>query len=422
VSGSTISGLDHPVELGGSAKVMRYFDCVIIGGGAAGLMCAATAGKRGKTVAVLDHADKVGKKILMSGGGRCNFTNYNIEPHHYLSANPHFCISALRRYTQYDFLSLVQKYHLEYEEKTLGQLFSRNKSEDILKILLAECNAAGVEIATPCRIEGVEQRSAADGSRFQIATSRGAVTCQSIVIATGGLSMPNAGATGFGHDTAKQFGLRVIPRYATLVPFTLKGDLLTLAQSLAGISMPVTVSCREQSFSEDLLFTHKGLSGPAILQISNYWYPKDVIEIDFLPGEHLASLFCSWKKKGNKRELKSLLACYLPKRFVGAWLTTPEIANCLHNKPIAQYSKADIELLTNHFHRWQCVPSGTEGYKTAEVTRGGVNTEDISSKTFEAKQIPGLFFIGEVLDVTGWLGGYNLQWAWSSGYCAAQYV
>jgi predicted Rossmann fold flavoprotein len=401
---------------------MRYFDCVIIGGGAAGLMCAATAGKRGKTVAVLDHSDKVGKKILLSGGGRCNFTNYNIEPHHYLSANPHFCISALRRYTQYDFLSLVQKYHLEYEEKTLGQLFSKNKAEDILKILIAECNAAGVEIVTQCRIEGVEQRSAADGSRFQITASCGAVTCQSLVIATGGLSMPNAGATGFGYDTAKQFGLRVIPRYATLVPFTLKGDLLTLAQSLAGISMPVAVSCREQSFSEDLLFTHKGLSGPAILQISNYWYPKDVIEINFLPGEHLASLLSSWKKKGNKRELKSLLACYLPKRFVGAWLTTPEIANCLHNKPIAQYSKADIELLTNHFHRWQCVPSGTEGYKTAEVTRGGVSTDDVSSKTFEAKQIPGLFFIGEVLDVTGWLGGYNLQWAWSSGYCAAQYV
>lgn len=402
---------------------MRYFDCVIIGGGASGLMCAATAGKRGRTVAVLDHSDKVGKKILMSGGGHCNFTNCNIEPGHYLSANPHFCISALRRYTQYDFLTLVQKYHLEYEERNPGQLFSKNKATGILNMLLAECDAAGIEIITQCSIEGIAQTPAAQDARFQLATSQGgAVACRSLVIATGGLSIPTAGATGFGYDTAKQFGLRVTPRYAALVPFTLKGELLALAQSLAGVSMPVTVACREQSFAEALLFTHKGLSGPAILQISNYWYPGDLIEIDFLPGERLSSLLNRWQKEGSKRKLKSLLARHLPKRFVGVWLAAHEPANLLQNKPVAQYSKADIELLADYFHCWQCVPAGTEGYATAEVTRGGVNTDDVSSKTFEAKKAPGLFFIGEVLDVTGWLGGYNLQWAWASGYCAAQYV
>ncbi len=401
---------------------MRHFDCIIIGAGAAGLMCGATAGKRGKTVAILDHSDKVGTKILMSGGGRCNFTNYNIEPGHYLSANPHFCISALRRYTQYDFLTLVQKYHLEYEEKGMGQLFSKTKSQSILKILLAECDAAGVEIITGCSIKGIKQTDDTRNSRFQLATSGGAFTCQSLVIATGGLSIPTVGATGFGYDTAKQFGLGVTSRHASLVPFTLKGELLTRAQSLAGVSMPVTVACREQSFAEALLFTHKGLSGPAILQISNYWYPGDGIEIDFLPGDNLVSLLDSWQKEGTKREFKSLLARHLPKRFVKVWLATREIAKALHNKPMAQYSKSDIELLTRHFHHWRCVPAGTEGYGTAEITRGGVNTEGVSSKTFEAKQVTGLFFIGEVLDVTGWLGGYNLQWAWSSGYCAAQYV
>lgn len=401
---------------------MKYFDCVIIGGGAAGLMCGAIAGKRGKTVAILDHSDTVGTKIRLSGGGRCNFTNYNIEPDHYISANPHFCISALRRYTQYDFLALVQKYQLKYEEKTPGRLFCKNKSQDILKILLAECEAGGVEIITRCSIESIKQTDTFQNARFQLATSRGAVICQSLVIATGGLSMPAVGATGFGYNTARQFGLRVTPRHASLVPFTLKGKLLTTAQSLAGVSMGVTVACREQSFADALLFTHKGLSGPAILQVSNYWYPGDAIEIDFLPGERLESLLDSWQTEGTKREFKSLLARHLPKRFVNIWLAVPGIAEAIHNKPLSQYSRADIALLSNHFHHWQCVPAGTEEYGTAEVTRGGVNTADISSKTFEAKKVPGLFFIGEVLDVTGWLGGYNLQWAWASGYCAAQYV
>ena len=401
---------------------MRYFDCVILGAGAAGLMCAATAGRRGKSVGVFDHSDKPGKKILISGGGRCNFTNYNIEPGHYVSANPHFCISALHRFTPNHFLALVQKYQVRYEEKGPGRLFCSKRAEDILKMLLAECENAGVEIATRCSIEDVEYAPEAQGARFQLTTSRGRVACQSLVIATGGLSMPAVGATGFGYDTAKQFGLRVTPRFASLVPFTLKGELLARARSLAGVSMPVTVACRGHIFADSLLFTHKGLSGPAILQISNYWYPGDTIEIDFLPGKRVGTMLTNWQEQGIKRELKGLLAGFLPKRFVNVWLATHEVGAGIRNKSLSQYSKSDIGLLDDHFHRWRCIPAGTEGYGTAEVTRGGVNTDDISSKTFEAKQVPGLFFIGEVLDVTGWLGGYNLHWAWASGYCAAQYV
>lgn len=412
---------------------MQYVDCVVIGGGAAGLMCAASAGKRGKSVWVLDHANKVGKKILMSGGGRCNFTNYFIEPENFLSANPHFCISALRRYTQYDFLALVQKYQLAYHEKTLGQLFCDNKAKDILHILLEECYAANVVIHTQCEIQNVslkeaEKNNALDASaaRFILDTSIGKVACHSLVMATGGLSIPTMGATGFGYDVAKQFGLRVKPRYASLVPFTFKNttdhSLLSTMQSLAGVALPVSVSCNDQSFSEALLFTHKGLSGPAILQISNYWNVGDKLSINFLPGESLEDILLSCQQENNKAELKNILSRYLPKRFVMAWLTSNDELQALSQKAVAQYSKVDIQALVNAFHYWESVPAGTEGYKTAEVTKGGVDTDDVSSKTFEAKNTPGLFFVGEVLDVTGWLGGYNFQWAWASGYCAAQYV
>jgi predicted Rossmann fold flavoprotein len=406
---------------------MQYVDCVVIGGGAAGLMCAATAAKRGKSVWVLDHANKVGKKILMSGGGRCNFTNYHIEPENYLSSNPHFCISALSRYTQYDFLELVQKYHLQYHEKTLGQLFCDNKAKDILHILLSECDAYGALIYTDCAVNMLESYVAKDSdARFCLNSSQGVITCHSLVIATGGLSIPTMGATGFGYDIAKQFGLRVKPRYASLVPFTLKNNLsgawLALVQSLAGVSMPVSVSCSGQSFKEGLLFTHKGLSGPSILQISNYWNVGDAIEINFLPAESLEDLLLQWQRENNKAGLVTLLSRFLPKRWVAAWFESHESIRHLSEKPIAELSRVDIHALVNSFQHWQCIPAGTEGYKTAEVTKGGVDTDDVSSKTFEAKQTPGLFFIGEVLDVTGWLGGYNFQWAWSSGYCAAQYV
>lgn len=405
---------------------MKDLDCIVIGGGAAGLMCAATAGQRGKSVAVLDHANKVGKKILMSGGGRCNFTNYFVEPANYLSQNPHFCKSALSRYTQYDFIELVSRYNLEYHEKTLGQLFCDHKAKDILNILLAECELGSVEITTQCSIEKVEQLTDDTDYRFKLHTTMGAYRCKSLVVASGGLSIPTMGATGFGYDLAKQFGLRITAREASLVPFTFKGELLTLAQSLAGVALPVVISCNNQSFKEAMLFTHKGISGPAVLQISNYWYSGYNIEINFLPDIDLAEQIAQWQSEKSKSELTTLLSRLMPKRFVVAWLAAEHAKACgadnIANKNIADLSRSDIEIIAKLFHTWQCIPAGTEGYKTAEVTRGGVNTDDISSKTFEAKKVPGLYFIGEVLDVTGWLGGFNFQWAWASGYCAAQYV
>ncbi|ABD80897.1 NAD(P)/FAD-dependent oxidoreductase [Saccharophagus degradans] len=405
---------------------MKDLDCIVIGGGAAGLMCAATAGQRGKSVAVLDHANKVGKKILMSGGGRCNFTNYFVEPANYLSQNPHFCKSALSRYTQYDFIELVSRYNLEYHEKTLGQLFCDHKAKDILNILLAECELGGVEITTQCSIEKVEQLTGDTDYRFKLHTTMGAYRCKSLVVASGGLSIPTMGATGFGYDLAKQFGLRITAREASLVPFTFKGELLTLAQSLAGVALPVVISCNNQSFKEAMLFTHKGISGPAVLQISNYWYSGNNIEINFLPDIDLAEQIAQWQSEKSKSELTTLLSRLMPKRFVVAWLAAEHAkacgANSIANKNIADLSRSDIEIIAKLFHAWQCMPAGTEGYKTAEVTRGGVNTDDVSSKTFEAKKVPGLYFIGEVLDVTGWLGGFNFQWAWASGYCAAQHV
>ena len=397
---------------------MRVVDVVVIGAGAAGLMCASVAGQRGRSVLVVDHANKAGKKILMSGGGRCNFTNTLVEPANFLSGNPHFCKSALSRYTQYDFIALVERYGLAYHEKALGQLFCDHKSRDILDILLTECADAGAEIQTGCEVLSVDRLEAEAG--FELLTAQGKVKCESLVIATGGLSIPTMGATGFGYDLAKQFGLRVTPRHAALVPFTLKGELLTLAQSLAGVSLPVSVSCREQTFSEALLFTHKGLSGPAILQISNYWYPGDAIEVDFLPGQSLADQLQRWREIGAKAELKTLLSRLMPARFVQAWLESqvPGVAD----RPLAELTRAEMDALVKAFQQWHCVPAGTEGYRTAEVTRGGVHTDEVSSKTFEAKAVPGLYFVGEVLDVTGWLGGYNFQWAWASGWCAGQVV
>lgn len=397
---------------------MKNYDVVIIGAGAAGLMCAASAAARGRRVALLDHANKVGKKILMSGGGRCNFTNYDIEPANYLSSNPHFCKSALARFTQWDFLALVDKYNLAYHEKTLGQLFCDNKAKDILSILLTECEQHGVDIVTQCAIASIHKIEAPE-YRYQLESSMGPWRCQSLVIATGGLSIPTMGATGFGYDIAKQFGLSIKPRVATLVPFTFKDELLRLAQSLAGVSLPVTVDCRQQRFAEALLFTHRGISGPAVLQISNYWHPDDAIVIDFLPGQSLEPLLRQWRDSGEKAGLTKRLSQYLPKRFIQAWFEFHAQQSALET-PVAQLSNTDIERLSELLHRWRVIPTGTEGYRTAEVTRGGINTDEVSSKTFEAKKAPGLYFIGEVLDVTGWLGGFNFQWAWASGYCAAQ--
>ncbi len=406
-----------------------YFDCIIIGGGAAGLMCAAQTALRGKSVAILDHANKVGKKILMSGGGRCNFTNYYVEPSNYLCSNPHFCKSALSRYTQYDFLELVHKHNIPYHEKTLGQLFCDNKAKDILNALLTECDESGVRVTTHCSINHLEAIEPAPSSsssngqpRYRLQTSLGEFQAHSVVIATGGLSIPTMGATGLGYDIAKQFGLSITPKVASLVPFTFKGTLLERCQQLAGLSLNVTIQCRDQAFTEGLLFTHKGLSGPAALQISNYWHPEDVLKINFLPLEDISLGLEKWRHQNDKSSVKNLLCQHLPKRFVIEWLCQHSAMETMLNKTVFDLSNSEKQQLAKAIHHYTCTPNGTEGFKTAEVTRGGVNTDDISSKTFEAKKVAGLFFIGEVLDVTGWLGGFNFQWAWASGYCAAQYV
>nr|WP_086934753.1 NAD(P)/FAD-dependent oxidoreductase [Agarilytica rhodophyticola] len=390
-----------------------HVDCVILGGGAAGLMCAATAGYRGRNVLVLDHANKVGKKILMSGGGRCNFTNLNIDASNYLSDNLHFCKSALSRYTSSDFIELIDRYGLAYHEKTKGQLFCDNSSRDILNILLEECRNANVEIKTKCAVKAITQTD----NGFLLISDMGKIRCQSLVVATGGLSIPTMGASGKGYEIAKQFNITCTATQASLVPFTLHDEWLKIASNLSGLSVDVEVSCGKQSFREALLFTHRGLSGPAILQISNYWHAGESVTIDFLPGDNISELLAQWRACGNKSELKNLLAKYFPKRFAHTWLERH-----LVNKPVNQYYDDEIERLAQCFHRWQIIPPGTEGYRTAEVTRGGVDTNEVSSKTFEAKQVSGLYFIGEVLDVTGWLGGFNFQWAWASGYCAGQYV
>jgi flavoprotein, HI0933 family len=409
-----------------------HFDVIVIGGGAAGLMCAATAGQQGKRVALLDHANKMGKKILMSGGGRCNFTNMYLEPSNYLCSNPHFCKSALSRYTEWDFIELVNRYQIPYHEKTLGQLFCDNKANDILQMLFAECDKGKVKRITDCTISSVARRDESDRNqvdagnkngtdaeenRFNLETSCGKFSCASLVIASGGLSIPTMGASGFGYQIAEQFGLKLLPRRASLVPFTLSGKWLEKLQPLAGVAIDCTLSCdsagRKIAFNEAMLFTHRGLSGPAVLQISNYWQLGQPVEFDFLPSDNIKALINEWREQGNKQELKNLLAQKLPKRFVSIWLSEE-----IMTKPVQQLSVADITKLEQDFHHWKIIPSGTEGYRTAEVTLGGIHTDEVSSKTFEAKKVPGLYFVGEVLDVTGWLGGFNFQWAWASGYCA----
>lgn len=392
-------------------------DVVIIGAGAAGLMCAATAGFRGRHVTALDHANKVGKKILMSGGGRCNFTNLYITPENYLSTNVHFCKSALSRYTQYDFLDLVNKYNLNYHEKTAGQLFCDNTSKDILHILLAECDASGATVKSNTHILNVLRN---EDETFVITTDSQTYICDSLVIATGGLSIPTMGASDFGFKIAKQFGLNIKNTEPALVPFKLTDTWLTIAQQLSGLSVDVSVECNNHVFNEALLFTHRGLSGPAILQISNYWYTSNTLTINFLPQHCLMDLIDEWRQAGEKATCKNLLSRYLPKRFVTSWLTT--LPNDLGEKLVQQLEPKDIDILKTMFNAWSIVPAGTEGYRTAEVTRGGVDTDGVSSKTFASKEYSNLYFVGEVLDVTGWLGGFNFQWAWASGWCAGQYV
>jgi len=394
---------------------MQY-DVIIIGAGAAGLMCAATAGRRGRKVLVLDHANKVGKKILMSGGGRCNFTNLDVSADNYLSHNPHFCKSALSRYTQWDFIALVNQHGIPYHDKGQGQLFCDNKASDILTMLLAECEQAKVVIRNHCTIEKIAALPATTQG-FELQTSAGKYRCESLVVATGGLSIPTMGASGFGYKIAEQFGLRTLERSASLVPFTLSGHWQEKVKLLSGISLKVRIESRRGAFVDDLLFTHRGLSGPAVLQISNYWQLGEEVHIDFLPGQSLRESILNWQQQKTRQELKTLLAQILPKRFVQSWLDAFS-----ESKAVCSYTAQDINALEQLFQHWTITPSGTEGYRTAEVTRGGVDTNEVSSKTFETKSMPGLYFVGEVLDVTGWLGGYNFQWAWASGWCAGGYV
>lgn len=393
-------------------------DVLIIGAGAAGLMCAANAGARGRRVVVVDHANKVGKKILMSGGGRCNFTNMDVLPKHYLSGNPHFCKSALARYTQWDFIGLVLKHGVAYHEKKLGQLFCDNKAQDILDVLLDECAKASASISTHCEIKTIAQLpDELLPLRYKVFTSLGDICCESLVIATGGLSIPTMGATGFGYQVAEQFGLALKPRSAGLVPFTLSPSQLEEFKECVGNAVEVKVECGTQSFIENLLFTHRGLSGPAILQISSYWQPGQDIRINLLPKIELTDYLLLQQQQRPKVLLTTLMS----------ELLTKNIAQCFCNKvpeirPINQYTYKEIQTIADIFHAWVIMPAGTEGYRTAEVTLGGVDVDNLSSKTMEVKAQPGLFFIGEVVDVTGHLGGFNFQWAWASGHAAAQFV
>jgi len=394
---------------------MEHVDVIIIGGGAAGLMCAIAAGQRGRSVVVLEGSNKIGKKILMSGGGRCNFTNLLTESSNFISANPHFCKSALSRYTQWDFVSLVEKHGIAYHEKTLGQLFCDKSSKEIVAMLSEECATAGVNILTHCADVSIDGDTA-----YTVRCSRGAFTCESLVIASGGLSIPKMGASDFGYRLARQFSLRVIETSAGLVPFTLTGALLELSNRLSGVSCAATVTAGGVAFTEDILFTHRGLSGPAMLQASSYWSPGDVIEIDLLPGLDAGAILRAAKRARPKSLLRVVLADQLPKALLAELqsLIWPEFEDI----PLAQISDDRLQEIATGLQFWAIKPAATEGYRTAEVTLGGIDTDELSSRTMESRQHPGLYFIGELVDVTGHLGGYNFQWAWSSGQAAGQVV
>ena len=394
--------------------LMEKIDVVIIGAGASGLMCAMEAGRRGRRVLVLDHAKEAGNKIRVSGGGKSNFTNYEVGAEHYISNNPHFCKSALSRFTQWDFLGLLESHGISFSERAHGQLFCDESSEAIIKMLLTELEDGGVTIRMDAKIEEIEKEAA---HNFKIRTTKGDFSCHSIVIASGGLSIPTLGASPFGYKVAEQFGVEVRPTSAGLVPFTLQPKDKERFAKLSGIAVEGIVSNKEKTFRENILFTHRGLSGPAILQLSSYWKPGEEILINLLPDIDLITRLKSLKEERPKLKIKTALAVYLPKRLVAALFSDE-----LLEKQLQVISYSEIEEITAAIQKLIIKPGGTEGYRTAEVTVGGVDCDEISSKSFECNKVPGLYFIGEVLDVTGWLGGYNLQWAWSSGWCAGQYV
>ena len=396
---------------------MNNYDVIVIGGGAAGLFCALTAGQRGRSVLVLDSSNKVGKKILMSGGGGCNFTNLDITPKNYLSNNPHFCISALNRYNQWQFIDLVEHHQIPYHEKSHGELFCDKSSKDILKMLLDECAAAQVVIRTKAIVSQIEP---IEEGGFNLSVAEQKICCQSLVVASGGLSIPTLGASGFGYDIAEQFGLNVLPRSAGLVPFTFSDWVKDISETNSGLSLDVEMSVNGMSFRENLLFTHRGISGPAALQLSSYWKPGQFISINLLPDQDAQALLLGYKQSHPKSLLRNLIGPLLSKGFTQSLQTRywPQYAET----PAAEIPNTVLVSLAGHLSNWQLKPSGTEGYRTAEVTLCGVDTDHISSKTMECKSQSGLYFVGEVLDVTGHLGGYNFQWAWASGYAAGCYV
>ena len=397
------------------------YDCIIIGAGAAGLMCAFTAGRRGRRVLVLERSNKVGKKILMSGGGRCNFTNLHTHPDRFLSANPHFCRSALSRYTSAHFIELVERHDIAWFEKQTvnglsGQLFCVESSRQIVAMLLAECAESRVEIRTDCETLQVGQ-APGQGSGFEVKTNQGAYSAESLVVASGGLSIPSLGGSGLGYDLASQFGLAVLPTSAALVPLTFTDGMQKTSSELSGVSCEVIITCGKTQFREDMLFTHRGLSGPAVLQISSYWKPGESIHIDLLPGQDGRALLKDWKREHPRAVLRTQLATCLPRQLVLALeaLMWPDSADL----PLADWPDKALEAVAGKLQDWAVKPAGTEGYRTAEVTLGGVDTRKLSSRTMESPT-PGLFFIGEVVDVTGHLGGFNFQWAWASGHAAGE--
>ncbi len=386
-----------------------HFDVIIIGAGAAGLFCSFQAAHRGHQVLLLEHNDRVGKKIGISGGGRCNFTNIHANAENYLSENPNFCKSALARYSPWDFISLVEKHGIAYHEKKLGQQFCDSSSREIIEMLLRECHAKGVEIMTSCRVQKVRKET----TSFHLLTSRGSFTADSLVIATGGLSFPKLGSTDFGYRIAQQFGIAVTTLRPGLVPLTFMSTDRHFCNDLAGVSLPVSVTYRSVTFEEALLFTHRGVSGPAILQISSTWEPGEELVFDLLPNPTASSQLAQERK--SHALLPNILSHYLPRRFAEAWCQRHHFSKSAH-----QCSDQEFSYFLEMLHHWPMRFSGSEGYPKAEVTCGGVSTSELSSKTMESRRIPGLYFIGEVIDVTGWLGGYNFQWAWASANAAAE--
>jgi predicted Rossmann fold flavoprotein len=396
---------------------MKY-DVVIIGAGGAGMMCAIHSGRRGRQVLLLDHAQKIGGKILISGGGRCNFTNKGATPAQYVSSNPHFCKSALSRYPSENFVQMVREHQIPYHEKKLGQLFCDRSAQDIVKLLKTECDQAGVRFELGCKIQSISRLTDNPNERFLISTSAGEFSSESLVIATGGLSIPKIGATGFGYEIARQFGLKIVETAPALDGFTFADAETQSLRELSGLSIDCIMSCNGVSFRENLLFTHSGLSGPAALQTSLHWRKGDTVSINLLPETDSFQWFLKKKKEGSRAIVKNLLGDLLPNRFADRFceLYFPSPL------PLPQVSEKSLETFCKKLHSWTIIPNGTVGYSKAEVTRGGVDTDELSSKTLEAKKVPGLYFIGEVVDVTGWLGGFNFQWAWASGWAAAQVV